>query len=256
MSLEALGRHGFRTEKTDVNWLFKAFKEEILVDIIFKSRGEIYFDNEMADRSRRIEFHGRKVRAVAPEDLIIIKCAVHDEIGPHHWHDALAVLSHAEVDWPYLLKRGRRASRRLLALLTYAQSSDIWVPNWVIFELFRLNYGEKQQDEKSQAREPWAPPSVPMQQQVQRPEGIQRAPSSQYVAARVREAMARDPRGGDQDIKILVEGNRLLLRGEVTSDEHRRALEAVARDAAGGYRVESQLKVAVLSRPEGAEEVG
>src|SRR5690606_15044757 len=92
-ALNALEAHGFTTEKTDFVWLFKGFKEGILVDIVFKSRGDIYFDNEMRDRSCLVEYHGRKVRTVSPEDLIIIKCAVHDELGPHHWHDALSILS-------------------------------------------------------------------------------------------------------------------------------------------------------------------
>src|SRR6478736_1311846 len=42
--LRALAKRGFRTEKKDPSWLYKAFKENILVDVIFKSKGEIYLD--------------------------------------------------------------------------------------------------------------------------------------------------------------------------------------------------------------------
>jgi hypothetical protein len=35
-ALSALARHDFKTEKTDTAWLFKAWKEDILVDVIFK----------------------------------------------------------------------------------------------------------------------------------------------------------------------------------------------------------------------------
>src|SRR3954464_2444735 len=37
VALRALQKQGFETEKTDPNWLYKAFREEILVDVIFKS---------------------------------------------------------------------------------------------------------------------------------------------------------------------------------------------------------------------------
>ncbi len=44
-ALEALGKHGFDTDRTDVRWLFKGWKEQMMVDIIFKSEGDIYFDD-------------------------------------------------------------------------------------------------------------------------------------------------------------------------------------------------------------------
>lgn len=254
LALEALSRQGFQTEKTDFNWLFKAFKEGILVDVIFKSRGDIYFDHEMAERSKPVEFHGRKVRTVAPEDLIIIKCAVHDELGPHHWHDALAVLSHAQIDWEYLLKRGRRAQRRLLALLLYAQSNDIWVPNKVVFELFRTVYGE------FSTQHPGA--SVYSSTKILQGPGSPGARTNgkripdQYLIARIKNALTQDQRAGDQDIKVYVENDRVLLRGEVVSEEHRKLVEDVVRDNAKGYQIENQLKVSVLTTPESAEDVG
>ena len=110
-ALDALSKNGFETERTDLRWLFKGWKEEMMVDIIFKSQGDIYFDSEMNQHAKLINYHGHNIPAVSPEDLIIIKAAVHSEAGPHHWHDALAVLSHAVLDWKYLLQRSRRAPR-------------------------------------------------------------------------------------------------------------------------------------------------
>lgn len=284
-ALEALGHHGFYTEKTDLNWLFKGFKEDILVDVIFKSRGDIYFDTEMAEHSKPIEYHGRRVRTVAPEDLIIIKCAVHDELGPHHWHDALALLSHAQIDWEYLIKRARRAPRRLLALLLYAQSNDIWVPNKAIFELFKVVYSDTNTNmqtqlqplaftsilggralDKSMAANAQASAAVakaapssaqaPQTPTSQTPPQVQRRTSDQYLVARIRDALAQDLRAGDQDIKVYIEGSRILLRGDVVSDEHRRAVAEVVGEHAQGFQIDNQLKVAVLGAPEGAEDVG
>src|SRR5690606_19264521 len=37
--LEVLKLAGFRTEQTNPTWLFKAFKEDVPVDIIFRSEG-------------------------------------------------------------------------------------------------------------------------------------------------------------------------------------------------------------------------
>src|SRR3954454_16081996 len=50
IALRALAKHGFTTEKTDPSWLYKGFREGILVDVIFKSKGEIYLDSEMYQR--------------------------------------------------------------------------------------------------------------------------------------------------------------------------------------------------------------
>src|SRR3954469_16342001 len=50
LALRALAKNGFDIEKTDPSWLYKGYKEKILVDIIFKSKGEIYLDHEMYRR--------------------------------------------------------------------------------------------------------------------------------------------------------------------------------------------------------------
>lgn len=135
-ALDQLKVAGFRTERTDDDWLYKAFKKKVMVDIIFKSRGSIYFDDEMHSRTVVGNYRGAPVRFVPPEDLVVIKAAVADEVGPHHWHDALSVLTSSRIDWEYLLRRSRAAPRRVLALLLYAQSEDLMVPNSVIRQLF------------------------------------------------------------------------------------------------------------------------
>ena len=61
IALRSLAKHGFKTEKTDPSWLYKGFKENVLVDVIFKSKGEIYLDSEMYHRLITAEFHGKKI---------------------------------------------------------------------------------------------------------------------------------------------------------------------------------------------------
>jgi predicted nucleotidyltransferase len=139
-ALEALAGRGFVTERTDLTWLYKAFKHQVMVDIIFKSSGNIYLDEEMLERAVEGSFQGHRVRFIPAEDLLIMKAIVHDEGGPRHWHDALGLIARKELDWDYLRRRARRAPRRVLSLLLYAHSLDLTVPNHVVRELFHDVY--------------------------------------------------------------------------------------------------------------------
>lgn len=137
--LEVLEAKGFETEETFADWLFKASKHGQLIDIIFRSQGDIYVDDEMLARAQLRDFMGRHLRIIPPEDLLVIKALVHGEHMPRHWYDALALLAHCqELDWEYVLKRARKGVRRVLSLLLYAQSIDLVVPWRPIRELFRL----------------------------------------------------------------------------------------------------------------------
>jgi hypothetical protein len=82
----------------------------------------------MAERVRTVTLVGVDVPAIAPEDLVVMKALSHDEESPRHWHDALAVLATADLDWDYLLERARLGPNRVLALLHYALSVDVPVP--------------------------------------------------------------------------------------------------------------------------------
>lgn len=127
-ALEALAEAGFATQRTDDFWLFKGIKEGVLVDVIFRSTGDIYLDDEMLARSSVEEFKGLRLRVVAPEDLVVIKAVVHDEKTPRHWFDALGIIARTELDWTYLVWRARQARHRVASLLLYALSNDLPVP--------------------------------------------------------------------------------------------------------------------------------
>jgi len=127
-ALAALESAAFATEIANPSWLYKAFARDVLVDVLFKTVGDIYLDREMLRRSRLCMFLGTRVRVIPPEDLIVIKALVHDEETPRHWHDALALLARADLDWGYLLERARHGPRRVLSLLLYAASNDRLVP--------------------------------------------------------------------------------------------------------------------------------
>jgi hypothetical protein len=135
-ALQALAGCGFETEETFAEWLYKGFKRGQMVDLIFRSTGDIYLDDEMLDRAPTVSFLGRELRIVPAEDLIVIKAIVHNEHMPRHWHDALSLIAVADLDWDYLVRRARKGARRILSLLLYAQSNDLVVPPAVVRELF------------------------------------------------------------------------------------------------------------------------
>ena len=142
-ALRVLADAGFRTEQTFPDWLYKAFKHDVMVDVIFKSLGGILLDEEMLARARVEDFQGHQLRIMAPEDLLVIKAIVHDEHMPRHWHDALAIISRCSLDWDYLARRARRhGARRVLSLLLYAQSNDLVVPAGPIRTLFDAVFTE------------------------------------------------------------------------------------------------------------------
>ena len=255
-ALEALGKHGFDTERTDPRWLFKGWKEEMMVDVIFKSSGDIYFDNEMHQRAKPISYHGRNIPAVAPEDLIIIKAAVHSEIGPHHWHDALAILSHANVDWEYLTKRARRAAKRILALLIYAQSNDIWIPNHVINDLYQTIFAQT----PSPSQKIFGQNAEPTSAQVSKPftrtatqsasGTIDKSMPESYLRGHLQDALAQKLGTAALDVQFVVGTNRILVQGECPSADHRTDIEDVVREMAVGFIIENQVRITELRDPE------
>ncbi len=262
-SLDVLASKGFRTEKTNPNWLFKAFKNDVLVDLVFQSQGGIYFDKEMQERASLVPYHGRMIRVVSPEDLVIIKVAVHSEEGPYHWHDALAVLSHAQVDWEYLIGRSRRASRRLLAFLIYVQSNDIWVPNQLIHRLFQQVFGdygsvqptpyassETQEHAPSESGNGKDPVTVAANAHAQ-------AAQTQlaYLPQRIREAIASDEDTGSMDIEVLAQDTQILLRGFVSSETHHQNIIHLVHNLAPEHEINDQIQVKNWGAPREAEEL-
>jgi predicted nucleotidyltransferase len=128
-TLEALEAAGFETQRTDPKWLYKALKRDVLVDVVFRSDGDVELDDEMLARSRVAEFEGLRVPVLGAEDLIVIKALVHKEHTPRHWYDALSLIARSELDWDYLVRRAAAHNAiRVASLLCYAQSTDLPVP--------------------------------------------------------------------------------------------------------------------------------
>ena len=137
--LDVLGAAGFETTETDLAWLHKAFRHGVLVDVIFRSAGNVTLDDEMLRRGLRRAYRGTDARIMCPEDLIVIKAVATSEEATRHWYDALALVARCELDWDYVLRRSRETGpRRMLSLLLYAESNDLPVPAWVTESLFAI----------------------------------------------------------------------------------------------------------------------
>jgi hypothetical protein len=143
LALDALAAAGFDTDESFPDWLYKASKLDVAVDVIFTMPGGILLDDEMLARCREETFGERRVRVMPPEDMLVVKAVVHDEHMPRHWYDALAIVARCPLDWEYLLRRARaHGARRVLSLLLYAQSNDLVVPNGPLRALFEAIYAD------------------------------------------------------------------------------------------------------------------
>jgi hypothetical protein len=135
-TLGHLAANGFKVEKSDPDWIFKAEREGLLVDVIFRASEGTVLDGDLERRIRVADFGGRRVPIVPPEDLLVTKVAAFREDTPRQWFDCLAVLQNTELDWDYLVARTLRKPHRVLALLLYAAGGGSRVPEDTLRRLF------------------------------------------------------------------------------------------------------------------------
>jgi predicted nucleotidyltransferase len=248
-ALEVLEEQGFTSQRRDPYWLYKAWKENILVDIIFKSSGDIYFDEEVRSHVRRMSYLDHQINAISPEDFLVIKAAAHQEHNPHHWHDALAVLKQGNLDWDYLMKRAKHAPRRILSLLIYGQANDIAVPNEVIKKLYHSVFEAPAYLPESVVH-PYRVANIEMPETSE--DGID---SPIYVKGRIMEALATDERIAEHDIKVVVTAKTVVTKGEVYSGEQKGAVNQVVKEIAPHHELKNQVHIRVLGGPEGCEAI-
>jgi predicted nucleotidyltransferase len=207
--LRAFAAAGFDTEETDQRWLYKATRDGVLVDVVFESTGGIVLDDEMLARVRPARFDGLRLSVLAPEDLLVIKALVHREHRQRHWFDALALVETGELDWPYLLRRAEPNPRRVASLLLYAQTDGMDVPDWVIEELLAKAHEQEGADDEP----------------------------DEYLVARAQDALVRDPRTGELELDIAVDGGVVELSGAVATPERQAAAAEVVAKALPGREV-------------------
>ena len=213
--LRAFAAAGFDTEETDQTWLYKATRDGVLVDLVFESTGGIVLDDEMLARVRPASFDGLRLSVLAPEDLLVIKAIVHREHRQRHWFDALALVETGELDWPYLLRRAEPNPRRVASLLLYAQTDGMEVPDWVIEELLAKAHEQEGADDEP----------------------------DEYLIARAQDALVRDPRTGELELDVAVDGGVVVLSGAVATPERQAACAEVVAKALPGREVRNLTRV-------------
>jgi predicted nucleotidyltransferase len=135
-ALAVLEAAGFETMVVSPNWLAKGFKDGVLVDVISRSTHDISLTDEILDHAIEVDVEGRRLPCVAPEDLIVMKAVATTEDTARYWYDALGLLGRPDLDWDYLVRRAKQhGARRVAALLFFAQSMDLLVPDGVMDEL-------------------------------------------------------------------------------------------------------------------------
>ena len=228
--LEALASAGFATQETNPKWLFKAIKEGVLVDVIFDAWGGIRFDGERQARVRRVEFEGRRLPVVGPEDLLVMKANLFEEHKPRHWFDALALIK-PDLDWPYLVRRSRPLARQVLSLLIFGQQRGLAVPDAVIRDLFEGVYSGAE-----------ARPS-------------QEGERERQLAAQVHERLAADIRVNQPELEVSVHHGRVVVTGVVATPERQREVSEVLGEMLGPGVAENRTRVLTIRDGGSAEKV-
>lgn len=127
-AVEALARAGFEPGQR-LDWLRKARRRGVLVDLITSVRGGIGPDHALISHSRRATYRGVEAPVPSPEDLVLIAAVSAHPETPDHWFTARKLLAEVDVDWDYLAARSRLAPLRMASLLLYCRSDDVPVPD-------------------------------------------------------------------------------------------------------------------------------
>jgi predicted nucleotidyltransferase len=230
--LDRLSEVGFATERTNRDWIYKAFLHNIQLDVIFVAKG-MRLDDEMLARGVIRSVGGVALRVMSPEDLIVLKALSHDEQTPRHWFDGLGILARQELDWGYLCHRARHHPSRVASLLFYGRAQGLRVPGWVLRQLVELaTPGEPRAKPRSQNGHGKPLPPEP------------------YLGERVRAALATDRRTSELGLGVRVCSGRLFLSGVVASEERRDAVLSVIAERWPSLEVRNDLRVQRLGAPD------
>lgn len=140
-ALELLEKDGWRTERTDEVWLYKAFKGEYFVDFIFSSgNGVAVVDDEWFTHAKTGTVFGHRCLIAPAEEVIWSKSFVnererYDGADVNH----LLLKAGPTMDWERMLRRFDRYWEVLLGHImmfrfSYPSERDL-IPEWVMAEL-------------------------------------------------------------------------------------------------------------------------
>ena len=125
-ALDALGEAGFRPEKPPEGWLYKAWDDHVLVDLIFDPTG-ITVDDAFIDGAEEAEVHAVRMRVLRPEDVLVTKLLALKEHSLDY--DGLLEISRAvreQIDWDEVRRRTEESpyAKAFLTLVDELEVSD------------------------------------------------------------------------------------------------------------------------------------
>jgi predicted nucleotidyltransferase len=104
-AVQALDAAGFRTEEPPEGWLYKGYRNGVLVDLIFDPSG-LVVDDEFLDRAEEVEVHAVRMPVMRAEDVLVTKLLAMRE---HHMdYDRVLEIARSvreQIDWDEV--RGR-----------------------------------------------------------------------------------------------------------------------------------------------------
>jgi hypothetical protein len=138
-AVKAFEAQDYRTTKPEPEWLFKAVKDRVLVDLIFRvgDKNQIAADEEMFRRALLQEIHNVPVRVVSPEDFLVMQAISNKEEAPEYWFKGLKAAACDQIEWDYLARRAEQTPLRVLSLLIYARSEgNAAIPDAILDRLY------------------------------------------------------------------------------------------------------------------------
>lgn len=76
-----------------------------------------------------------------------------------------------------------------------------------------------------------------------------------YIKGKIMEAMTSDERIAEHDIRVYVSNQDVITKGEVYTEEQKRAVDEVVRVVAPQFEFKNQVEVRILKGPEGCEAI-
>ena len=104
-AVKALEQTGFRTEAPPEGWLYKGWRGDVMVDVIYAPSG-LTIDDEWLDRAEELEVHAVRMAVMQAEDVLVAKLLAMRE---HHLdYDSVLEIARTvreQIDWTDVRKR-------------------------------------------------------------------------------------------------------------------------------------------------------
>ena len=106
-AVQALADAGFRTEQPPEGWLYKAWRGDVLVDLIYAPSG-LTVDDELLGRAEELEVHAVRMPVMRAEDVLVAKLlAIREHEVDYDRVLELARTVREQIDWDEVRERTR-----------------------------------------------------------------------------------------------------------------------------------------------------